>query len=111
MAVLWNPKPAPEVLPRQPEFRVIESSQRAANVHLLTYLVGNAIFWTLWAAVSVSADAWYWWLLVPFVGWTIVLALHLWREASHPSRTSTPSVAERRRHDHNLSSNRGATAA
>ena len=95
----------------KPDLRLTESRQRAANLHLLTYLVGNAIFWTLWAAVSVSSDAWYWWLLVPFVGWTIVLALHLWREASHPSRTSTPSVAERRRHDHNLSSNRGATAA
>ena len=61
MAVLSHPKPASEVLPRQPEFRVIESRQRAAKLHLLTYLVGNAIFWTLWAAVSVAADAWYWW--------------------------------------------------
>ena len=77
MAVLSHPKPAPEVLARQAELRVIEGRQRAAKLHLLTYLVGNAIFWTLWAAVSVSGDAWYWWLVVPFAGWTIVLALHL----------------------------------
>ena len=62
MAVLSHPKPTPDVLPRQPELRVIESRQRAAKLHLLTYIVGNAIFWTLWAAVSISADAWYWWL-------------------------------------------------
>lgn len=78
MAVLSHPKPAPDVLPRRPEFRVIESRQRGAKLHVLTYLVGNAIFWTLWAAISVAADAWYWWLVVPFAGWTIVLALHLW---------------------------------
>ena len=77
MVALSHPKPAPEVLARQPELRVIEGRQRAAKLHLLTYLVGNVIFWTLWVAVSVSADAWYWWLVVPFAGWTIVLALHL----------------------------------
>jgi hypothetical protein len=85
MAVLSRPKPAPELLPRQPELRVIEGRQRAANLHLLTYLVGNALFWTLWAAFSVSADAWYSWLVVPFAGWTIVLALHLW----HAYRVAT----------------------
>ena len=78
MVALPHPKLAPEVLARQPELRVIEGRQPAAKLHLLTYLVGNAIFWTLWAALSVSADAWYWWLIVPFAGWTIVLALHLW---------------------------------
>ena len=77
MAVLSHPKPAPDLLPRRPELRVIES-RRAARLHLLTYLVGNALFWTLWAAVSVSADTWYWWLAVPLPGWTIVLVLHLW---------------------------------
>lgn len=85
MAVLSHPKPAPDALPRQPDLRVIESSQRIAKLHLLTYLVANAIFWTLWAAVSVSAGAWYWWLVVPFAGWTIVVALHLW----HAYRVAT----------------------
>ena len=75
--MLSHPKPAPDVLLRRPDLRVIESRQRVAKLHLLTYVVGNAIFWTLWAAVCVSADAWYWWLVVPFAGWTIVLALHL----------------------------------
>jgi hypothetical protein len=85
MSVLSHPKPAPNVLPRQPELRVIEGRQRAAKLHLFSYLVGNALFWTLWAAVAVSADAWYWWLVVPFAGWTIVLALHLW----HAYRVAT----------------------
>jgi hypothetical protein len=78
MAVLSHPKPAPEVLPWPSDLRVIESRQRVAKLHLLTYLVGSAIFWALWAGVAVSADVWYWWLVVPFAGWTIVVALHLW---------------------------------
>jgi hypothetical protein len=77
MAVLSHPKPAPDLLQRPRWLRVVES-RRAATLHLLTYLVGNALFWTLWAAVSVSADTWYWWLAVPFGGWAIVLVLHLW---------------------------------
>ena len=85
MAVRSHPQPAPGLRPRQPDLRVIQSRQRGAKLHLLTYLVGSAIFWTLWAAVSVSADAWYWWLVVPFAGWTIVLALHLW----HAYRVAT----------------------
>jgi hypothetical protein len=92
MAVLSHRDPVPDVLPRRPELRLIERRRRADR-HLLTYLVGNAIFWTLWAAAFVSADAWYWWLVVPLVGWTIVLALHLWHVASHPLRASDASPA------------------
>jgi hypothetical protein len=68
MAVLSHPKPAPDLLPRRPESSVIESRQRGAKLHVLTYLVGNAIFWTLWAAISVAADAWYWWTSCPVRG-------------------------------------------
>jgi hypothetical protein len=93
MAVLSHRNPVPEVLPRRPDLRVIESRRRAANLHLFTYLVGNAIFWTLWAAAFVSADVWYWWLVVPLVGWTIVLVTHLWHVASHPPRASDASPA------------------
>jgi hypothetical protein len=78
MALLARPKPAPDVLPRRPELHVIESRPPAPQLHWLTYLLGNAMFWALWAAVSVSADPWYWWLVVPFAGWAVVLALHLW---------------------------------
>lgn len=77
MAVLSHPKRAPEMLPLRPALRV--ESRRAAKLYLLTCLVGNASCWMLWAAVAVSADDWYWWLVVPLAGWTIVLALHLWR--------------------------------
>jgi hypothetical protein len=58
-----------------------------ARLHLITYIIGNALFWTLWAAVSVSADRWYWWALVPLAGWTAVLALHL----DHVRRTIGPA--------------------
>jgi len=64
-------------LPRPP-LPVIEARRRRAKLHLFTYLVGNALFWILWSAVSVSADHWYWWPIVPLAGWTLVLALHLW---------------------------------
>lgn len=65
---------------RQPSPRpAAERDRRAARLHLLTYLLGNAVFWSLWAAVSISADHWYWWPIIPFAGWTAVLALHLWR--------------------------------
>ncbi|HEX4929325.1 MAG TPA: 2TM domain-containing protein [Gaiellaceae bacterium] len=62
----------------RPELRLVEARRRRAKLHLLTYLVGNALFWVLWGAISVSADDWYWWPIVPFAGWTLVLALHLW---------------------------------
>ena len=38
-----------------------DAVRRAAQLHLFTYIVGNALFWTLWAATSVAADRWYWW--------------------------------------------------
>ena len=75
-AVAHGPVRPPAQLP--PELRLIGGRRRAARLHLLTYVVGNAFFWVLWAAVSVSADHWYWWAVVPVAGWTLVLALHLW---------------------------------
>ena len=57
----------------------MEARRSAAKLHLFTYVVGNALFWILWAAISVTADPWYWWPVVPFVGWTIVLSIHLRR--------------------------------
>jgi hypothetical protein len=70
-----------------PELRLIES-KRPAKLHLFTYVLGNAIFWALWAALGVSADDWYWWLAVPLVAWTIVLVLHIW----HVYRPAQPRV-------------------
>jgi hypothetical protein len=66
-----------EALPR-PELRLIESGRSGAQLHLFTFVVGNALFWTLLGAVSISADRWYWWPVAPFAGWTLVLALHFW---------------------------------
>ena len=78
MAVRTHPKPTLAVLPQRFELRVVETRRRAAQLHLFTYVVGNALFWTLWAAISVTADRWYWWPILPFVGWALVLAAHLW---------------------------------
>lgn len=75
----------PALRPPRPSLRVVEERRRAAQLHLFTYIVGNALFWLLWAAISVSADTWYWWATAPVVGWTLVLALHL-RHAYRPSR-------------------------
>lgn len=58
---------------------MVSTRRRAAKLHLFTYVVGNALFWTLWAAAFVTADPWYWWPVVPLAGWTIVLAIHLRR--------------------------------
>lgn len=73
-----QPKASREPALPRPELRLIESRRRRAKLHLFTYVVGNALFWTLWGAVSVSAEHWYWWPIVPLAGWTLVLALHLW---------------------------------
>ena len=70
-------KTAPALPARKPELRVVEARRHTARPHLWTYVVGNALVWTLWAAISVSTDHWYWWIVVPLVGWTAVLALHL----------------------------------
>lgn len=78
MTVQTQPRPVPVELPPPPELQVIPGGGPAADLHLFTYVVGNALAWVLWAAVSVSADQWYWWLVVPLAGWTLVLALHLW---------------------------------
>jgi hypothetical protein len=51
--------------------------QRPADLHLFTYIVGNALFWVSWAAIAISTDHWYWWPIVPFAGWTAVLGIHL----------------------------------
>ena len=64
------------VLPRA-GLRLVPPIARHRELHLFTYVVGNALAWLLWAAIAVSADTWYWWLLVPLAGWILVLGLHL----------------------------------
>jgi hypothetical protein len=91
MAVHTQPKPAPIAF-RRPELRVIEASPRKAQLHLLTFVVANALFWALWAAISVTAERWYWWPIIPFVGWAVVLAGHLrraHRRGASPALRST----------------------
>jgi 2TM domain-containing protein len=81
---------APEVQPRlhTPRHRaetplaspVVADERRRpgrASLHLFSYVVGNALAWALWGAVSISADHWYWWAVIPLAGWTLVLAIHL----------------------------------
>ena len=88
MAVQTHPTPTPAAPSQRPQLRVVELRRQAAQLHLFTYIVGNALFWTLWAAISVTADRWYWWPILPFVGWSAVLAAHLWHVHRHPVRGS-----------------------
>ena len=83
----------PPVLPAPPPPRppALEPRRRVARLHLFTYVVGNALFWLLWAAISISAETWYWWPLVPFAGWTLVLTLHL----RHVGTLALPAAGER----------------
>lgn len=76
MASLAQPRPARPPSRTRPDLRAI-ARRRAARLHLYTYLAGNALFWATWAAVSVTADRWYWWATVPLAGWTLVLGAHL----------------------------------
>ena len=85
MVVHTHQKPTRAALPQRPELRVIETRRRGARLHLLTYVVGNALVWTLWGAISLTTDRWYWWPLIPLAGWAVVLAVHL----RHVSRGST----------------------
>lgn len=79
MSVQTHLQGAPATAPLRPQLRVVEQRRRTARLDLFTFVVGNALFWTLWAAISVSADPWYWWPVVPLAGWALVLAGHLWR--------------------------------
>jgi hypothetical protein len=78
MAIHAPPKASRGPALRRAPLPASEARRRRARLHLFTYLVGNALFWGLWGAVSVSADRWYWWPIVPLAGWTLVLGLHLW---------------------------------
>ena len=62
----------------RPHLGEVQPTRRPER-HIFTYTVGTALFWGLWAAVSVSADKWYWWLVVPLTAWTTVLAIYLIR--------------------------------
>ena len=84
MAVQSHPRPAPDLLPRRPTLRVIES-RKPAQLHLLTCIVGNALFWIALAAICVSADPWYWWPVVPLAGWALVLSAYLWHVHRNPT--------------------------
>lgn len=78
MAVQAHPKQTPAPTRARPVLRPVESKRRPATLHLFTYIVGNALAWILWGAITISTDTWYWWPLVPLAAWTLVLSLHLW---------------------------------
>ena len=80
-----RPDSTAAVRPSRPDLRPIGASRTTARLRLFTYIIGTALFWTLWAAISVTAERWYWWTVIPFVGWALVLAAHLWH-ASRPAR-------------------------
>jgi hypothetical protein len=67
--------------------RAVDVEQRPPELHLFTYVVGNALFWITWGAISVSSARWYVWPLVPATGWALVLIWHL-RRVRSPALTS-----------------------
>ena len=83
------PRPTPPK--KGPELRLIAAGGKTARLHLFTFTIGSAVFWTLWAAISVTADPWYWWPLVPLAGWALLLAGHL----RHVRRHAPPAVSVR----------------
>ena len=79
------PEPLRRPATRRPRLQLVETRLSAPKANLFTWIVGNALAWLLWAAVSVSADHWYWWVAVPLAGWTLVLGLHLVFSRRHSS--------------------------
>ena len=75
MAAQTHPNPVSAATPPRARLRVVEGTRQPPRRHLFTYVVVNALCWVLWAALSVSAEPWYWWIAVPLAGWTLVLAL------------------------------------
>ena len=86
------PEPLRRPATRRHGLQLVETRRPAPKRDLFTWTVGNALAWLLWAAVSVSADHWYWWAAVPLAGWTLVLGLHL----VFSERRSSSSSAGRR---------------
>lgn len=82
MVIQAHPQASRAPAPPRLELRLIESGRSRAQLHLFTFVVGNALFWTLWGAVSISTDRWYWRPVVPFAGSALVLMLRL-RHALH----------------------------
>lgn len=78
MVMQAHPRPAPSSTLERPALRPVEARRRPPTRHLFTYVVGSALAWSLWGAITISTDAWYWWLIVPLAGWTLVLGLGLW---------------------------------
>ncbi|HEU5211415.1 MAG TPA: hypothetical protein VFU10_01460 [Gaiellaceae bacterium] len=64
---------------KAPVLRPVEA-KRPVTLDLFTCVVGNALAWMLWAAITIATDDWYWWPVMPLAGWTLVLSLHLWHE-------------------------------
>ncbi len=73
-----RPKPTRRPTVPEPRLGPVEARRRE-KLHLLTFVVGNALAWILWGAISISAEHWCWWPVVPLAGWTLVLVLHLRR--------------------------------
>lgn len=78
MLVQAHPKQAPGPTVERPVLRPVEATPRPTKLHLFTYVVGNALAWSLWGAMTISTDTWHWWPIVPLAGWTLVLTLRLW---------------------------------
>lgn len=93
MVLQAHPQQAPRPTVERPVLRPAEAKRRPATLHFFTYVVGNALAWILWCAISISTDNWYWWPVVPLAGWTLVLALRL-RHVYRSSQTQAMADTE-----------------
>jgi hypothetical protein len=54
----------------------IAAARRAVRIHITAYFTMVAIVLTVWAAVAVTAGAWYFWPIWPILGGAIGLFSH-----------------------------------
>src|SRR5664279_3581709 len=52
--------------------------QAAFKIHLLMYVLVNALLVAIWAVVGIASGVWFPWWVFPLFGWGIGVAAHGW---------------------------------
>ena len=64
--------------------------KRMFRVHVMTYLMVNALLIGIWVAIGVGADAWFPWPIFPILGWGVALFFH--KQAVYGSRITEADI-------------------